>query len=212
MLDPRRRFTAREVTAAWIRQGMKCARPGCHRAERALMEGDHVEAWSKGGRTTVSNCQALCGPCNKEKGNRSVFTREIPAELEVWGSDGHLREWQANALDLVLNRSDPVLIEACPGAGKTRFGQELAFRLYDAGVINRVLVVVPTSRLVTQWVESCNEYSDGSPKLPMSPPGWTPTRPIYDTELGAVFTYQALFANPIAFEALAGESLSLIHI
>ncbi len=170
------------------------------------MEGDHIEAWSKGGRTTISNCQALCGPCNREKGNRAGFAREIRSKLEVWPSDGNLRTWQQTALELVAGQAEPLLIEACPGAGKTRFAQELAYHLYATGEINRILVAVPTSRLVKQWVDSCNQFNDGSPKLPMSPAGWTPVRPIYDTELGAVFTYQALFANPIAFEALAGEA------
>ncbi len=204
-LDPRRHFSAREVTAAWIRQGMQCARPGCHRTERQLMEGDHILPWSKGGRTTMDNCQALCGPCNREKGNRETFAHPIPERLEVWPSSGGLRRWQEEALALTAQRTEPVLIEACPGSGKTRFAQEVTYKLYEAGVINRVLVVVPTRRLVTQWVESCNEHADGSPRLPMSPPNWTPIRPIYDSELGAVLTYQGLMSNPLAFEALAAE-------
>lgn len=31
---------------------------------------DHIEAWSKGGRTELSNAQLLCRPCNSSKGNR----------------------------------------------------------------------------------------------------------------------------------------------
>jgi hypothetical protein len=34
------------------------------------MEADHVSAWSKGGVTTVSNCQMLCKTHNRAKGNR----------------------------------------------------------------------------------------------------------------------------------------------
>lgn len=33
------------------------------------LQMDHVEAWSKGGRTVLSNAQLLCGPCNRKKGN-----------------------------------------------------------------------------------------------------------------------------------------------
>ena len=33
------------------------------------LQVDHIEAWSKGGRTVLSNAQLLCGPCNKKKGN-----------------------------------------------------------------------------------------------------------------------------------------------
>jgi len=31
---------------------------------------DHIEAWSKGGRTELSNAQLLCRPCNSKKNNR----------------------------------------------------------------------------------------------------------------------------------------------
>ena len=34
------------------------------------MDADHVTAWSKGGGTTVSNCQMLCKTHNRAKGNR----------------------------------------------------------------------------------------------------------------------------------------------
>lgn len=34
------------------------------------MEADHVSAWSKGGSTTAENCEMLCKPHNRAKGNR----------------------------------------------------------------------------------------------------------------------------------------------
>jgi hypothetical protein len=33
------------------------------------MEADHVEPWSKGGRTVATNCQMLCDPDNRLKSN-----------------------------------------------------------------------------------------------------------------------------------------------
>lgn len=36
----------------------------------AEMEADHVEAWSKGGATSSSNCQMLCKTHNRAKGNK----------------------------------------------------------------------------------------------------------------------------------------------
>ena len=36
----------------------------------AEMEADHVEAWSKGGATTIENCEMLCVLHNRNKGNR----------------------------------------------------------------------------------------------------------------------------------------------
>ena len=34
------------------------------------MDADHVTAWSKGGETTLNNCEMLCIPHNRSKGNR----------------------------------------------------------------------------------------------------------------------------------------------
>ena len=34
------------------------------------MDADHVTAWSKGGETTLANCEMLCIPHNRSKGNR----------------------------------------------------------------------------------------------------------------------------------------------
>lgn len=32
------------------------------------MEGDHIDPWSKGGKTEIDNLQMLCKPCNRRKG------------------------------------------------------------------------------------------------------------------------------------------------
>jgi 5-methylcytosine-specific restriction endonuclease McrA len=34
------------------------------------MDADHVAAWSKGGETSIENCQMLCRTHNRAKGNR----------------------------------------------------------------------------------------------------------------------------------------------
>ncbi len=36
----------------------------------ARLEADHVAAWSKGGDSTLANCEMLCVPHNRSKGNR----------------------------------------------------------------------------------------------------------------------------------------------
>jgi hypothetical protein len=36
----------------------------------AGMDADHVSAWSKGGATDMANCEMLCKPHNRAKGNR----------------------------------------------------------------------------------------------------------------------------------------------
>ena len=72
-----RRFDDREKRAAYERQNHKCANgsrcrtPGNDDGRRVFaieeMEGDHIEPWSKGGKTVAENCQMLCIPCNRVK-------------------------------------------------------------------------------------------------------------------------------------------------
>ena len=34
------------------------------------MEADHIDPWSRGGKTVADNCQVLCKPCNRRKSNK----------------------------------------------------------------------------------------------------------------------------------------------
>lgn len=51
---------------AYERQNGIC--PHCHNHfESAEMEADHIIPWSRGGHTTLDNCQMLCRECNRRK-------------------------------------------------------------------------------------------------------------------------------------------------
>ena len=72
-----RKFDDREKRAAYERQkrkcshGTRCRTPGNADGKKEFdigeMQGDHINPWSKGGKTTADNCQMLCSPCNREK-------------------------------------------------------------------------------------------------------------------------------------------------
>ncbi len=201
-LDPRRYFTAAEVTTAWLLQDRKCRE--CNRdVPRDLVEGDHIIAWSAGGPTTMENLQVLCIACNRRKGIREGVADE-KALAPVAVGTAPLRRWQQRALETVLNTSSPVLIDACPGAGKTRFALEYVACLFLERVVNRVLIVAPTIRVVNQWVEA-GSGTGGAPAVPMAPAGWRPTQPLFQRWAGGAFTYHALFAQTTMFQALAAE-------
>jgi len=164
------------------------------------VHGDHIEPWSLGGRTALENCQALCGACNLKKGSQPQAEIERhfdPGVLRPAAND--LRPWQVEALELtagaILQR--PVLVEACPGAGKTRFGLEVAYRLLATGEVTRVLVVAPTRGITDGWRTAAARSDPGNPSIPLlAAPRWTPVRPILDQWAGAVLTYQSLFSAP----------------
>ncbi len=77
-------------------------------------------------------------------------------------------------------------------------------RLFSEQVINRVLIVVPTRRLIEQWVEA-GTGAGGGAVVPLAPPGWRPTQPLLARWAGAVFTYHALAWHTTMFQALVAE-------
>lgn len=72
-----RKFDDRDKRAAYERQrhmcasGSRCRTPGNGDGRQLFeiseMEGDHIQPWSKGGKTVADNCQMLCIPCNRDK-------------------------------------------------------------------------------------------------------------------------------------------------
>lgn len=207
-LDPRRTFTRREIRLAWELQGEVCKL--CGRAiPFDLMHGDHIEPWSQGGPTTTANLQALCGSCNLRKGSRPQAVIEAFFDVDqMRAGDGVLRRWQEEALALSLDRirHKPVLVEACPGAGKTRFGLEIAYRLLTSGFISRVIIIVPTLGIADGWQNAASRSISQAPNLPLhGPRDWRPVNPIGDKWVGAVVTYQSLFAATEVFLAHATD-------
>ena len=75
-----------------------------------------------------------------------VALARFDVELLAPGS-GQLRAWQSEAMPIVLGalKDEPVLVEACPGAGKTQFGLEIAYRMVTAGEISIPLLGSPSS-------------------------------------------------------------------
>lgn len=74
--DPRRAFTAAERREAFERAGFRCEHKPLlwHRCTNTPTQGDHIYPWSKGGRTAMSNQQALC-PFHNARKSGSVPTR-----------------------------------------------------------------------------------------------------------------------------------------
>lgn len=61
-----RAFKNSEKRSAYERQNGVCAKCGKHFSIEE-MEADHIDPWSKGGKTTPENCQMLCVKCNRRK-------------------------------------------------------------------------------------------------------------------------------------------------
>ncbi|MBI2664225.1 HNH endonuclease [Candidatus Woesearchaeota archaeon] len=70
--DTRRAFSQTQRNEIWDRQKGKCA--GSHCGHKPLLRSathyDHIIPWEKGGKTVVSNGQALCPTCHSVKSNK----------------------------------------------------------------------------------------------------------------------------------------------
>lgn len=64
-----RAFTPKMKREAYERQEGVC--PICmQKFKFEDMEGDHIDPWHDGGRTTSENCKMLCKPCNRRKSGK----------------------------------------------------------------------------------------------------------------------------------------------
>lgn len=81
--DPRRGFSVAERRAAFERAGHRCEHKSIlwHRCTNTPTQGDHIFPWSRGGRTAMSNQQALC-PFHNSRKSGSVPTRMYILRLQ----------------------------------------------------------------------------------------------------------------------------------
>ncbi len=61
------RFFDKTIKNTLYRQNQQCAHEGCIETSFDKLEVDHIFAWSKGGRTDISNAQLLCKSHNSQK-------------------------------------------------------------------------------------------------------------------------------------------------
>jgi hypothetical protein len=74
-LDPQRNFT-KDVKDELYSRSNRCAHIDdkgnhCTETNYSKLEVDHIDPWSKGGRTILGNAQLLCKHHNTSKGNRA---------------------------------------------------------------------------------------------------------------------------------------------
>ena len=64
----KRLYSKRQKKIMALASGNKCE--SCGKSLSISYHGDHIKAYSKGGKTTLDNGQALCLECNLRKGNK----------------------------------------------------------------------------------------------------------------------------------------------
>ena len=117
-----------------------------------------------------------------------------------------LRQWQSEALKQYWETQPAdFLVSATPGAGKTTFALTLAQHLIEARAINRVIVVVPTDHLRTQWADAAAARGlNLDPKLANS------AGPVRKDTAGYVTTYAQVAGHPMLHRARTQNARTLV--
>jgi superfamily II DNA or RNA helicase len=201
----RRRFNDGERVALYLAADGRCECQGCGACGpgpcgRELDPGwhaDHVRPHSREGKTDVINGQAMCPPCNREKGNK----------MDGSWPGATLRDWQREALDVYLrkNASD-FLTVATPGAGKTTFALRLAHEMLSTGIVERVVVVVPSDHLKVQWARAAHRCGISIDPTTKNRDGLE-NRADYS---GAALTYSQVAMQPALHRSGVGRRRTLV--
>jgi len=143
----------------------------------------HLRSDHHGGVVDPSNLEAWCSRCNLILGAKDARDPRVMP-----------REWQLRELDKIVGaimRTGAATFSGAPGAGKTLFAGFVFEALREAGLVDRLMVVVPRRGLATQWT---NALRVGC-QLQLKPHS-AQERP---NQNGVVVTYQSL-PSPEALE------------
>lgn len=188
----RRLFTKEQRAYLFDRCGGLCE--SCSQELGSNWEADHVERYSDGGVTSVSNAQALCKTCHI---NKTRLENQLDYAFRETLTGKTPRKWQQEALQTIeqIRASQPerqhFAVNATPGAGKSLFMQLLVRHYLHLGLVDSVLCVVPTDSLRGDL--AAGFQAEVGVKL-VSAAGPLQVREVKDA-IGQVVTYQQL-SNP----------------
>ena len=154
MTEPRY-FSAIQRIELFSRSGGHCQSCGVP-ITLTDFHADHITPWSKGGKTTLANGQALCRTCNIKKSS----TMQIPYQMHL-PAGWTLRNWQEEFVNRYLTsaiqqiskpRLRSTLLSFTPsGAGKSLAQCLVARTLLEQGYIDQVIFAFLQSCCVSRW-------------------------------------------------------------
>lgn len=141
-----RYFSKSQKQFLYAKHDGKCAI--CEIALGKSWHADHVIPYSRGGKTNLSNGQALCPTCNIKKSNKMI----------------ELREWQKEALDKYFKefqKKQSFFLEAGVGAGKTFWACYITSELINNHGFDSVIIVSNTENIRDNWHENLRKNGFG---------------------------------------------------
>lgn len=117
-----------------------------------------------------------------------------------------LRAWQRSALARYEQTlPQDYLVTATPGSGKTTFALSLANLLRGRRLVDRVIVVVPTDHLRTQWADAASALG-----LLLDPSLKNSVGPVRPDTQGYVTTYAQVASHPMLHRARCEAKRTLV--
>ncbi|MER7361865.1 HNH endonuclease [Nonomuraea wenchangensis] len=208
--NERRRFNGREKAALYLAADGVCE--GCGAELQPGWHGDHVTPYSCGGKTDLTNGQALCPPCNLKKGTTVTFNDTFKP-----------RRFQQDVIKAVLDGMASgrrvSIVKASPGSGKTLAYQAAATYLHREGLADSVAVFAPRIILArqceTSWMHKTkfgglagnHVLFDSRMRMgPIRHVGNTPPlTPVGASGVGFVATYSSLVSSDVVYRAWAEQ-------
>ncbi|MBW2394971.1 MAG: DEAD/DEAH box helicase [Deltaproteobacteria bacterium] len=116
-----------------------------------------------------------------------------------------LRRWQKEALaGFEASKASSYLAVATPGAGKTTFALMAARRALLARQAARIIVVVPTAHLKTQWADAAESFGL------LLEPEWKSRAALPADVHGVIVTYQQVAASAAAVARVAQGGFGIL--
>lgn len=181
--DPRRKFNKNERDAIFMAADGKSEISG--NPLPSDWHADHEKPWSKGGATDVGNGQAS-------------LPEENAAKSDEWGEQRGRFAWQDEFIEHYrLAPQKDYLLAALPGSGKTRASNRVAREYRDTFSASKVIVVVPSRHLRTQWHKAA-----GSNNIQLATKDFSGSLIDFD---GVVTTYDAVHSNRQLYKRLCNK-------
>lgn len=147
---PRRTISPARRARLFAESGGVCQRKECGRPIQSdTFHVAHLRSHANGGPETDSNLAAWCKRCNYEQGADDAGDPRVKP-----------RQWQLEALDPIVQKiaaDRAATVSAAPGAGKTVFAGLVFKALFEEGVVDRMVVLVPGRTLIHQWADALLE-------------------------------------------------------
>jgi superfamily II DNA or RNA helicase len=142
MKDPVRFLTDSQKAECLAAAGYRCQGKQCHNRDLRSQpyEFHHTKLHSEMGLTSRFRTEVLCKPCHRIAHSNAM--KEQFSE-SGWNS---LRQWQRDALDRFIEMEDEktFVLEAAPGAGKSRFAAFAAqYMINSESDIDHVIFIAP---------------------------------------------------------------------